>query len=91
MMPLIASAYYVPRFDPDQNGKSDIADVSAVIDCLLGHGDEGVNPDVTCDGKVTILDVVTMIDYLFHPEIYDYPQYGVVYPTLTSLRMPKYS
>ena len=80
MMPLIASAYYVPCFDPDQSGKSDIADVSAVINCLLGHGDEGVNPDVDCDGRVSLSDVNLMIDYLFYPERYDYPRYGVVYP-----------
>ena len=82
MTPLLASAYYyVSQFDPDQNGVSNIADVTAVVDCRLGRGAEGVNGDVDRSGSVTIGDVILMIEFLFHPEQYQDPYYyTVVYP-----------
>ena len=79
--------YYIPRFDPDQDGIVGIADVTAVVDCLLRHGanhgdtsDEGVNGDVDRDGRTTIADLTLLIDYLFNPEFYDKPQYEPYYP-----------
>ena len=83
MTPLLASAYYyVPQFDPDQNGVSDINDVTSVIDCLLRHGTtEGVNADVNLSGKVDIADVTLMIAFLLHPERFQDPRfYTIVYP-----------
>ena len=70
---LCASAhYYIPQFDPNQDGVSDINDVTDVVDCLLGHADENVNGDVSRDGIISITDVVVMINYLLDPDYYDY-------------------
>ena len=79
---LCASAhYYVPRFDPNQDGVSSIVDATDLIDYLLtGHSEEGFNGDVNRDGRVNISDVTSMIDYLLQPEYYDQPQYEPVYP-----------
>ena len=79
---LCASAhYYVPRFDPNQDGVSNVADVTDIIDCLLRNGSsEGLNGDVNRDGIVSITDVVVMIDYLLNPAEYDQPQYEPEYP-----------
>jgi hypothetical protein len=78
---LCASAhYYVPRFDPNQDGVSNVADVTDVIDCLLGNANEGINGDMDRNGRVSISDVTLMIDYLLNPDFYDLPQYEPVYP-----------
>ena len=78
---LCASAhYYVPRFDPNQDGVSNVADITDVIDYLLGGHQEGINGDVNRDGMVSISDVTLMIDYLLNPDYYDKPQYEPVYP-----------
>ena len=79
---LSASAhYYVPRFDPNQDGVSNITDVADVIDCLLHNGSyEGINGDVDRNGRVNISDVSLMIDYLLNPDYYDDPQYEPQYP-----------
>ena len=76
--------FYIPRFDPNQDGVSDIADVAAVVDCVLNrHSNiEGVNGDVGRDGHIDITDVSLMIDYLFHPENYDLPFYDPAYPEI---------
>lgn len=76
-----AQYYYIPRFDPNQDGVSDVGDVTAVVDCVLNHGNiEGVNGDVDRNGSLFITDVVLMIDYLFHPGNYDHPKYEPYYP-----------
>ena len=73
--------YYVPRFDPNQDGVSNVSDVTDLIDYLLtGYGEEGFNGDVSRDGRVYINDVTLMIDYLLQPEYYDQPQYEPEYP-----------
>ena len=73
--------YYIPRFDPNQDGFTDIADLTAVIDCLLNHGNiEGVNGDVDRDGKIFITDLVTLIEYMREPDRFDKPQYEPYYP-----------
>ena len=79
---LSASAhYYVPRFDPNQDGVTNIADVTDLIDCLLKrNGEEGINWDVDRSGVLSISDVTLMIDYLLNPDFYDQPQYEPAYP-----------
>lgn len=72
--------YYVPRFDPNQDGVSNVADVTDLIDYLLGNAEEGINGDIDRNGSVSIADVTTMIDYLLNPDFYDKPQYEPVYP-----------
>ena len=73
--------YYVPRFDPNQDGVSNVADVTSLIDYVLSaYSEEGFNGDVNRDGKVSIYDITLMIDYLLNPEYYDQPQYEPVYP-----------
>ena len=80
---LCASAhYYVPRFDPNQDGVSSIVDVSDMIDFILNGVDEGINADVDRNGRVNIADVSAMIDYLLNPDYYDQPQYEPVYPDI---------
>jgi hypothetical protein len=79
---LCASAhYYVPRFDPNQDGVSNISDVTSLIDYVLtGYSEDGFNGDVDRNGRVNISDVTLLIDYLLNPDYYDLPQYGPVYP-----------
>ncbi len=77
--------FYIPRFDPNQDGVSDVADVTAVVDCVLHRGNidtEGINGDVDRNGWTSITDVILMVDYLFHPENYDLPQYDPAYPEI---------
>ena len=81
---LCASAhYYVPRFDPNQDGVSNIVDVTDLVDYLLGYNDSGITEetaDVDGNGRIRIADVTLMIDYLLNPDYYDDPQYGPQYP-----------
>lgn len=79
---LCASAhYYVPRFDPNQDGVSNISDVTSLIDYVLtGNSEDGFNGDVDRNGRVNISDVTLLIDYLLNPDYYDLPQYEPVYP-----------
>ena len=78
---LYASAhFYVPRFDPNQDGVSDVVDVTDLIDFILTSVDAGLNPDVDRNGSVNVADVTIMIDYVLNPDFYDQPQYEPVYP-----------
>ena len=81
---LCASAhYYVPRFDPNQDGVSNVADVTDLVDYLLGNTDSGIteeSADVDGNGRIRISDVTLMIDYMLNPDYFDDPQYGPLYP-----------
>lgn len=72
--------YYVPRFDPNQDGTSDIIDVTDLIDFILSGVDVGLNADVDRNGRVSIADVTAMMDYLLNPDYFDLPQYEPAYP-----------
>ncbi len=55
------------RGDVDQDGRVNIADVTALIDYLLTNDATGIslaNADSDLDGRVNIADVTEMIDYL---------------------------
>ena len=81
---LVSAHYYVPRFDPNQDGVSNIVDVTDLIDYLLsGSSDSGVTEetaDVDRNGRIRAADVTLMIDYLLDPDYYDDPRYGPQYP-----------
>ena len=83
---LVSAHYYVPRFDPNGDGVSNIGDVTDLIDYLLsGNSDFGVTEetaDVDRNGRIRVADVTLMIDYLLNPDYYDDPQYGPQYPDL---------
>ena len=54
-------------YDVDCDGKTDIADVTTLIDYLLGSNPQPFNADaadVDKDGKINISDVTELIDYL---------------------------
>jgi len=72
--------YYVPRFDPNQDEVSNVADLSDMIDALLSGSSEGLNCDITRDGRFTVSDISYMIDYLLNPEAFDRPEFEPVYP-----------
>jgi hypothetical protein len=51
----------------DGNGQVGIADVTALVDYLLGNSDSlfiDANADVDGDGRITIADVAEIIDQL---------------------------
>lgn len=57
----------VLRGDVDMDGKVGIADVTALIDYILGGDDTGISleaSDVDMDGKIGIADVTALIDYI---------------------------
>jgi hypothetical protein len=52
--------------DVNGDGSVTIADVSALIDLLLGSGTPSAGADVNVDGSVTIADVSALIDLLLN-------------------------
>ena len=56
-------AMHVPN-DVDIDGVVDIDDVTALVDMLLGVGDQMITGDIDGDGEVTIDDVTALIDIL---------------------------
>ncbi len=50
--------------DVNQDGSIDIADVTYLIDSLLGNGETSATADVNGDGHVDIADVTALIDLL---------------------------
>ena len=64
--PLRAAATESLRGDVNGDGEVSIADVSALIDCLLGNDTvfSEANADVDRDGEIGISDVAMLIDYL---------------------------
>ena len=52
------------RGDVDGNNEVSIADVTALIDILLGSGEPTTAADCNLDGEVGISDVTALIDYL---------------------------
>ena len=54
--------------DVDGSGEVTIADVTALIDILLGTGEASAAADCNGDNSVTIADVTALIDYLLNGE-----------------------
>ena len=83
MLPLCAAAgYYIPIYDVNKDHCINIADVSALIDCLLRHSQtEDLSGDADHNGYLSINDVVVLIDYLMNPEDDKYfdPKYAPEY------------
>ena len=71
VMPLAASAEVMPG-DVDSNGKTDINDVTVLIDYLLNRDASSIDlgaADVNSDGVVNIVDVTTLIDIILLDEL----------------------
>ena len=56
------------RGDVDNDGKITIADVTELIDIILGNSQAGEAADVDADGHVSIADVTTLIDIILNNE-----------------------
>ena len=55
-----------PRGDVNHDGNVSIADVTALIDILLGNGTATDEADCNLDNNVSIADVTALIDYLLN-------------------------
>ena len=62
--PIVVIVIYEVTGDVNGDGSTTIADVTALIDLLLGNGTAPAAADVTGDGQVTIADVTALIDML---------------------------
>ena len=68
LIPFKAEAVMFPHGDTQLDLKVNIADVTMVIDALLGNTKTYMNFDMDRDGKVSIADVTCLIDYLLYGE-----------------------
>ena len=57
------SFLFIPYGDLNGDGSVNIADITALIDCIIEH-DQDLNYDFDEDGSVGIADVTSLIDYI---------------------------
>ena len=84
VMPWAASAEVMPG-DVDSNGKTDINDVTVLIDYLLNRDASSIDlgvADVNSDDMVNIVDVTVLIDMVLLAHEYEYVDLGLPSGTL---------
>ncbi len=64
-----ASATCSPKEDANQDGKVGLADLTEVIDVILGYKQPTECSDVNKDGKVDVNDLTPIIDYILSPPV----------------------